>query len=58
MMTRVSHRRRGVARALMVEAERFAFERGRTLLTLDTAADDGAGSPPLRGTQTAAPCEV
>ncbi len=43
MMTRVSHRRRGVARALMVEAERFAFERGRMLLTLDTATDDGAG---------------
>ncbi len=41
----------------MLEAERIAFERGRTLLTLDTAPD-GAGSPPLRGTQTAAPCEV
>ena len=43
MMTRVSHRRRGIARALMVEAERIARERGRTLLTLDTGTDDGAG---------------
>src|SRR5437879_9189513 len=43
MMTRVSHRGRGVARALMVEAERIARERGRTLLTLDTATEEGAG---------------
>jgi GNAT superfamily N-acetyltransferase len=43
MMTRVARRGRGVARALMVEAERIARERGRTLLTLDTAADEGAG---------------
>jgi ribosomal protein S18 acetylase RimI-like enzyme len=43
MMTRVNWRGRGVARALMVEAERIAGERGRTLLTLDTAAEDGAG---------------
>src|SRR5438552_2077611 len=43
MMTRVNHRGRGVARALMVEAERVARERGRILLTLDTATDDGAG---------------
>jgi ribosomal protein S18 acetylase RimI-like enzyme len=43
MMTRVSHRGRGIARALMVEAERIACERGRTLLTLDTAEDEGAG---------------
>lgn len=42
MMTRISHRRRGVARALMMEAERIAAERGRTLLTLDTATEDGA----------------
>ncbi|MEM8743609.1 MAG: GNAT family N-acetyltransferase [Pseudomonadota bacterium] len=32
-------RRRGIARALMVEIERHAKERGRTLLTLDTASD-------------------
>jgi GNAT superfamily N-acetyltransferase len=43
MMTRVSHRGRGIARALMVEAQRIAVERGRTLLTLDTAEDEGAG---------------
>jgi GNAT superfamily N-acetyltransferase len=43
MMTRFSWRGRGVARALMVEAERMACERGRTLLTLDTATEDGAG---------------
>ena len=43
MMTRVSHRRRGVATALMEAAERAAQERGRTLLVLDTAEIDGAG---------------
>jgi ribosomal protein S18 acetylase RimI-like enzyme len=43
LMTRVSRRGRGIARALMLEAERIAGERGRTLLTLDTAADGGAG---------------
>jgi ribosomal protein S18 acetylase RimI-like enzyme len=43
LITRTSHRRRGIARALMLEAERIAGERGRTLLTLDTGSDDGAG---------------
>ena len=42
LMTRVSHRGRGVARSLMIEAERIAVERGRTLLVLDTAEDGGA----------------
>jgi ribosomal protein S18 acetylase RimI-like enzyme len=42
LMTRMSHRGRGVARALMVEVERIADAGGRTLLTLDTAAEDGA----------------
>jgi len=42
MMTRVAHRGRGLARALMMEAERLAAERGRWLLTLDTAEDEGA----------------
>jgi len=42
MMTRISHRGRGVARALMGVAERLAVERGRTLLVLDTAVEDGA----------------
>jgi ribosomal protein S18 acetylase RimI-like enzyme len=43
MMTRVSYRNRGIARALMHEAEQIAVARGRTLLTLDTAEDQGAG---------------
>ncbi len=42
MMTRISHRGRGVARALMAAAESMAISRGRTLLVLDTAVDDGA----------------
>jgi ribosomal protein S18 acetylase RimI-like enzyme len=42
LMTRVRHRGRGVARALMLEAERRAVAHGRTLLTLDTAEEDGA----------------
>ena len=42
LMTRVSRRGRGVARSLMLEAERIAVERGRTLLVLDTAAEGGA----------------
>lgn len=42
MMTRVSYRGRGVATALMHAAERMAAERGRTLLVLDTAVEDGA----------------
>ncbi len=43
MMTRVQWRGQGIATALMIEAERIARERGRTLLTLDTADDEGAG---------------
>jgi ribosomal protein S18 acetylase RimI-like enzyme len=42
MMTRIGHRGRGVAKALMCAAERMAIERGRTLLVLDTALEDGA----------------
>jgi ribosomal protein S18 acetylase RimI-like enzyme len=42
MMTRVNHRGRGVARSLLREAERIAARHGRTLLVLDTAADEGA----------------
>ena len=42
LMTRVRERGRGIGTALMREAERIAIERGRTLLTLDTAAEDGA----------------
>ena len=42
LMTRVSHRGRGVASALMRAAEALAVERGRTLLVLDTATEGGA----------------
>lgn len=42
LMTRVSHRGRGIACALMHAAEAAATERARTLLVLDTAAEDGA----------------
>jgi ribosomal protein S18 acetylase RimI-like enzyme len=42
LMTRPSHRGRGVAGALMRAAETLAVERGRTLLVLDTATDGGA----------------
>ena len=42
MMTRISHRGRGVAKALMHAAESIAVARGRTLLVLDTAVEGGA----------------
>jgi hypothetical protein len=42
MMTKLSHRRRGIASALMRAAEKMALERDRTLLVLDTAVDEGA----------------
>lgn len=42
MMTKLSHRHRGIASALMRAAEKMALERGRTLLVLDTAVDEGA----------------
>ncbi|VIO74356.1 GNAT family N-acetyltransferase [Bradyrhizobium ivorense] len=42
MMTRVAHRKRGVATALMQAAEQLAVAHGRTLLVLDTAEEDGA----------------
>jgi ribosomal protein S18 acetylase RimI-like enzyme len=42
LMTRVNKRGQGIARALVTEAERIAVEKGRTLLNLDTAADEGA----------------
>src|SRR5438105_10167743 len=42
MMTRLSHRHRGIATALLREAERLALARGRWLLVLDTAEDEGA----------------
>jgi len=42
LMTRISHRGRGVAKALMAAAESMAVERARALLVLDTAAEGGA----------------
>jgi ribosomal protein S18 acetylase RimI-like enzyme len=42
LMTRAAHRGHGVARSLMGRAEQIAAERGRTLITLDTAQEDGA----------------
>lgn len=42
MITRISHRGRGVATALLRRAESMAIERARTLLVLDTATDGGA----------------
>lgn len=42
MMTRPHYRGRGIATALMRAAETMAVERGRTLLVLDTATEDGA----------------
>ena len=44
MMTRVGHRGKGVATALMRAAENLAVERSRTLLVLDTAVEDGAAA--------------
>jgi hypothetical protein len=42
LMTRLAHRGHGAARALMQEAERRAAASGRSLITLDTAEEDGA----------------
>lgn len=42
MMTRISHRGRGIGTALMRAAEDLAVRRKRTLLVLDTATDGGA----------------
>ena len=42
LMTHPLHQGRGVAAALMRRAEEEAVARSRTMLTLDTAAEDGA----------------
>lgn len=42
LMVAPVYRRMRLAQALMLEAERLARERGRTLLTLDTAVEGGA----------------
>ncbi|SCM77859.1 Acetyltransferase [uncultured Pleomorphomonas sp.] len=43
MMTRPSHRGRGIATALIGVAEQIARAKGQTLIVLDTASDGGAG---------------
>ena len=40
MMTRLGHRHRGAATALLRAAEALAIDRGRTLLVLDTASGE------------------
>ena len=42
LMTRPSHRGRGIAATLLRRAEQEAAARGKTLLVLDTATDGGA----------------
>jgi ribosomal protein S18 acetylase RimI-like enzyme len=42
MMTRISHRHRGIATALLRTAECAAIDHGRWLVVLDTAVDEGA----------------
>jgi ribosomal protein S18 acetylase RimI-like enzyme len=42
MMTRLSHRKRGIATALLRAAEAAAIARGRSLLVLDTATEEEA----------------
>lgn len=42
LMTSVEYRGRGVGTRLMRAAERLAVEKGRTLLVLDTATEEGA----------------
>jgi len=42
LMMRPDRRGKGIARRLMEAAERVAVERGRTLLVLDTATEEGA----------------
>lgn len=42
LMVHPQVRRQGIARALMIAAERLATQKGRTLLNLDTATEGGA----------------
>ena len=44
MITRITHRHRGIATALLRATERAAIARGRWLLVLDTAVDEGASA--------------
>ena len=42
MMTRTAHRGKGIGTALLAAAEEIATQKGRTLINLDTAEDEGA----------------
>ncbi|MBA1139116.1 GNAT family N-acetyltransferase [Mesorhizobium neociceri] len=42
LMIRLAHRGKGIARQLMRTAEALAVQKGRTLLVLDTATEEGA----------------
>lgn len=42
LMTRSAHRGKGIATRLMQAAQRLAIEKGRSLLVLDTASEEGA----------------
>ncbi len=42
LMTSMAARHRGIARALVAEAEQLARAAGKSMITLDTAEDDGA----------------
>ncbi|HTJ59512.1 MAG TPA: GNAT family N-acetyltransferase [Devosiaceae bacterium] len=42
VMTKLAYRGHGIATALLRKVEMLAAERGRTLIVLDTAAEDGA----------------
>ncbi|KUM28019.1 GNAT family acetyltransferase [Mesorhizobium loti] len=42
LMTRLHHRGKGIATCLMRAAEELAVEKGRALLVLDTASEEGA----------------
>jgi len=55
LMTRLGHRGKGVAAALMRAAEGFAVARGRTLLVLDTATEGGASGLSMRGWDSRSP---
>jgi len=44
MMSLSSHRRRGIARALLRHAEREGLKHGKTLWMLDTAAEGGSAA--------------
>lgn len=48
LMTRLDYRGKGIASGLMRAAEELAVKKGRTLLVLDTASEQGAGGRKTR----------